>query len=383
MRVGVSPVLFYDPVERVVATLHPNHTWEKVVFDPWRQETWDVNDTVLIADPKTDPDVGDFFVGLPDADYLPTWHAQRQSGGARAATSRTAAAKAAVHAATPHVAHADTLGRDVPDRRPQPVQVQRHGTDRRRRVYATRVMLDIEGNQREVIDANDRVVMRYDYDMLGTRIHQASMEAGERWMLNDVAGKPIHAWDSRDHEFRTTYDALRRPTRRPTCAKGRGSPSCSSAQTSTARASPTPEARQPARQGRTSSSTRPASSPPTAYDFKGNLLREQPPARRRTTRRRSTGRPNPCRSSRHVFASTHAYDALNRPTSIVDAGRQRLSSDVTTRPTCSSSDARLQAAAARRPSTPFVTNIDYDAKGQRALIEYGNGVTHRVCLRSR
>ena len=38
------------------------------------------------------------------------------------------------------------------------------------------------------------------------------MEAGERWMLNDVAGKPIHAWDSRDHQFRTDYDPLRRPT---------------------------------------------------------------------------------------------------------------------------------------------------------------------------
>ena len=55
IRIGVSPVLFYDPVERIVATLHPNHTWEKVVFDPWRQETWDVSDTVLVADPKTRP----------------------------------------------------------------------------------------------------------------------------------------------------------------------------------------------------------------------------------------------------------------------------------------------------------------------------------------
>ena len=36
---GVSPVLFYDPVERVVATLHPNHTYEKGVFDPWQQTT--------------------------------------------------------------------------------------------------------------------------------------------------------------------------------------------------------------------------------------------------------------------------------------------------------------------------------------------------------
>ena len=63
--------------------------------------------------------------------------------------------------------------------------------------YRTRTVLDIEGNQREVIDALDRVVMRYDYDMLGARIHQASMEAGERWMLNDAAGKPIRAWNSR------------------------------------------------------------------------------------------------------------------------------------------------------------------------------------------
>ena len=77
--------------------------------------------------------------------------------------------------------------------------------------YATRVVFDIEGNQREVIDANDRVVMRYDYDLLGTQVHQASMEAGERWVLNDVAGQPIYAWDSRGHQFRTTYDALRRP----------------------------------------------------------------------------------------------------------------------------------------------------------------------------
>ena len=36
------------------------------MFDPWRQETWDVNDTVTLSDPKTDPDVGEFFQLLPD-----------------------------------------------------------------------------------------------------------------------------------------------------------------------------------------------------------------------------------------------------------------------------------------------------------------------------
>jgi hypothetical protein len=38
-------------------------------------------------------------------------------------------------------------------------------------------VLDIEGNQREIIDAFDRVVMRYDYDILRTKIHQASRSA--------------------------------------------------------------------------------------------------------------------------------------------------------------------------------------------------------------
>ena len=78
IRIGVSPVLFYDPVKRVVATLNPNHTWEKMIFDPWRQKTWDVSNTVLVADPGSDSDVGDFFLRLPDTNYLPTWYAQRQ-----------------------------------------------------------------------------------------------------------------------------------------------------------------------------------------------------------------------------------------------------------------------------------------------------------------
>src|SRR5262249_9458648 len=46
-KVGVSPILFYDPAGRVVAALHPNHTYQKVVFDPWQQRTYDVNDTIF------------------------------------------------------------------------------------------------------------------------------------------------------------------------------------------------------------------------------------------------------------------------------------------------------------------------------------------------
>ena len=266
-QVGVSATLFYDPVERVVATLHPNHTWDKVVFDPWHQETWDVNDTALIADPKTDPDVGEFFQRLAASDYLPTWYAQRQ-GGALGAIEQAAAAKTAVHAATPSVAYADALGRaflTVAHNR-----FERHGTVVEEH-YATRVVLDIEGNQREVIDANDRVVMRYDYDMLGTQVHQASMEAGERWMLNDVAGQPIYAWDSRGHQFRTTYDALRRPTRRSCCTQATG-PTAAGESHRLWRKPAQPRGQQPAWPGRSASAIKRVWSPATTYDFKGNLL---------------------------------------------------------------------------------------------------------------
>src|SRR5438094_7715938 len=107
---GVTPILFYDPVDRVVATLHPNHTFEKVVFDPWRQETWDVNDTVTQADPKVDSDVGGFFQLLPAADYVPTWYDQRRNGQ-KGPDEKNAADKAAAHAGTPSIAHFDTLGR--------------------------------------------------------------------------------------------------------------------------------------------------------------------------------------------------------------------------------------------------------------------------------
>lgn len=153
-KVGVSPILCYDPAGRVVATLHPNHTWEKVVFDPWRQETWDVNDTVLL-DPREDPDVGGFFVRLPEDDYLPTWYEER-AGGALGRREEDAARKTAVHAGTPTVASFDTLG--------QPFLTVAHNRFKRsdappadppiEELYSTRIVFDIEGNQRAVFDAN-------------------------------------------------------------------------------------------------------------------------------------------------------------------------------------------------------------------------------------
>ncbi len=218
-KVGVSSILFYDPVERVIATLHPNNTYEKVVFDPWHQKTYDVNDTVAM-DPRTDADISGYVAEYfkqeaPRPEDWKTWLQQRgvdpdappqESPGMDPETK--AAVRTLPHADTPTVAYFDTLGRPF-------LTVANNGKDENDKeiLYKTHVILDIEGNQREVIDAQDRIVMKYDYDMLCNRIHQSSMEAGERWMLNDVAGKPIRAWDSRGHKFWTEYDELRRPVR--------------------------------------------------------------------------------------------------------------------------------------------------------------------------
>jgi RHS repeat-associated protein len=377
VRIGVSPLLFYDPVERVVATLHPNHTWEKVVFDPWRQETWDVNDTVLMADPKTDPDVGDSFALLPDADYLPTWHARRQ-GGALGAQGQSAASKAAAHTNTPTTAHFDTLGRPfltLADNGPNPAHPGQH------LLFATRVDLDIEGNQREVRDAIEqngdpqgRIVMRYDYSIAGpekekeaaNRIHQVSMDAGERWMLNDVTGKPIRAWDSRGHECRSFYDQLRRPIE-SYMRQGAGL-ELMVGHTVHGETRLNPEAdnlrgkvvQQFDQAGVVTSD---------AYDFKGNALRSQRQlaVEYKATLDWSVTVP----PEAETYASSTRYDALNRPTELTAPDNSLI------RPTYNEAnllervEANVRGAAS---ATPFVVDIDYDAKGQRTLVAYGNGV---------
>ena len=104
---GVSSVLFYDPPGRPVATLHPDNTWAKTVFDAWRQEIWDGNDTVLITDPRTDPDVGDYFLRLLGTVPFVSWHDLRIGGTygptpADQAAQQDAAKKSEAHAATPN-----------------------------------------------------------------------------------------------------------------------------------------------------------------------------------------------------------------------------------------------------------------------------------------
>jgi len=371
VRIGVSPVLFYDPLDRIIATLYANGTYAKVVFDPWRQETWDVNDTVLL-DPRTDSDIEpitrQYFTALAStSSSWQTWYAVRMTGGL-GSREQTTTRKTVLHANTPATAYLDTLGRPFLTRAHN--GFQQDGTAVQ---YTQRVHLDIEGNQREVIDARDRVVMRYDYDMLGNRVHQASMEAGHRWILNDVTGQPIGVWDSRGHDFRTEYDQLRRPVRRYV----RGTSVNNSdprtfnrevlferveygeGQVDDFRNLRTRIYRQDDGAGTITTD---------AYDFKGNPLSG---SRRlaqdyRALLNWSAAVP----MEAETYRSSTAYDALNRPVAMVTPDSTTIRPTYNEASLLEAIEANLRGDAG---VTSFVTGIGYDAKGQRTLIDYGNG----------
>jgi RHS repeat-associated protein len=366
VKVGVSPILIYDAPLRVIATLHANHTFEKVVFDPWQQQTWDANDTVLIANPDNDADVGGFIAKLPQTDYLPTWYAQRESG-ALGKAEQTAAAKASIHANTPAITCFDSLGRSF-----LAIAHNRFLRDESivDKYFSTRTQFDIEGNQLSITDALNRTIMSYAYDMSNTKIRQKSADAGERWLLNDATGKPLRSWDSREHEFHYRYDSLRRQVelllkREHSHASlaerivyGEGLPDAIAH-----------NLRMKAFQQYDGAGV----ITNEQYDFKGNLLTS---SRHLLEEYREVevdwSRTPKLENESYTVGKT--YDALNRlltsalpdkttihphynPTNLLDRVRVNLRGSAT--------------------ATEFVGDISYNPKGQREFIAYGNGAhTH-------
>ncbi len=292
------------------------------------------------------------------------------------ALEQDAAAKAAVHANTPVLAYFDTLGRAFL------TIADNAGAGQ----YQTHFDLDIQNYQRSVTDARDRKVVAYDYDMPGGRIHQASMEAGEQWMLNDVAGKSIRAWDSRGHNFRTAYDALRRPFNLfvfgadpansdsrtiagevlfETIDYGEGQPKDQALNLRTR-----------VFQHHDDSGVvinmvhDPVANQDVAYDFKGNLLRSS-----RQFVQDHVALPNwalaPPIFLPDVFVSFMQYDALNRIVAATAPDGSVIHPTYNEANLLEAVSVNLLAGAA----TQFVNNIDYNAMRQRVLIEYGDIAT--------
>ena len=221
---GVATVTCYDPLGRAVAVLHPDSTWQKVTFGPWRQDMWDDDDTVLVSDPRSDPDVGAYFTRLLAGAAFTSWYDLRSGGqygttAEQQAAQQDAARKTAPLAATPATVHFDSLGRAC-------LAVADNGPAAR---YPVRTAYDTEGTPLAVFDelgrrAEEHVLRQATpdggtsyvagTDMAGRPVYRISADGGARRMLPCVTGQPIGAWDDKQHAFRLVYDPARRPTHR-------------------------------------------------------------------------------------------------------------------------------------------------------------------------
>jgi len=408
---GVTPVIYYDAAGRTVRTEFPDGSFSRIEFSPWHVRTFDQNDTV--KEPGN------------------IWFA-RMTAAAATAEEKRAAQLAADHANTPALTILDSLGRDVISIAHNRVKNAAGGLKDEK--YLTYTKLDAEGKPLWIRDARKNLVMQYltppvpnnqpadpvagfvpCYDIAGNLVFQHSMDAGDRWMLNDAAGKPMLAWDSRGHTFCTDYDSLHRPLR--SFVKG-ADPLDSNREICSERSiygEQHPEATQRNLRGRVFRHLDQAGIVTSdSNDFKGNLLR----ASRRLARDYKLAvdwkavevalptdisaklnlipLDNALRPflENETFTSSTTYDALNRPIQLVAPHSDQPGAKLNViRPGYNEAnllervDVWLEqiaepTALLNRTTANLnaVSNLDYDAKGQRTFIEY-NETNHRIITR--
>ncbi|MCK6693865.1 MAG: hypothetical protein L6Q97_17425, partial [Thermoanaerobaculia bacterium] len=393
-EVGVTPIIYYDAAGRTVRTEMPDGTFSRVEFSPWFMRSYDANDTVLesqwFANRGGDPD-------------------REETADPPADPDRRAAFLAKIHADTPNETHLDSLGREVVAiahnryRKPD----GHNGFTLENEKYRTYTKLDAEGKPLWLQDARGNLVMRYTvparpgadptedfcpaYDIAGNLLFQHSNEAGDRWMLPDCTGQPMYAWDEYawdENEYagapeqrvmRAEYDALRRPTRQWLRIDNEAEKEIG--RTVYGESISNPEARNLRGQavvvlgpeGRTEAA---------AFDFKGNLLgsRRQLLAdaavHTMDWRDYAEGTPSGHLSADDFVQSTE-YDALNRMTRLENWHLEGREPAVYTPTYNRRGVLESETLSVRGQITQAIRRIEYNEKGQRARIQYGNGTTTR------
>lgn len=345
---GVTPVMYYDAASRLIKTELPNGTFSKVAFDTWKEYYFDVNDTVLES----------------------TWYSQRIAL-VNSDPEKKAALKTEIHANTPSCSILDTLGRPT------------LGIDHNRfadangnikeEFYYTFTTLDIEGNALSVTDARGNVVMQYQYDLLGHRVAQTSMDAGKRWMLNNVLGNPVKTWDERKHEFSFQYDALHRPLDKRVQG-GDGPFPLDHFYERVIYGENQADDKQKNLRGKVALIYDTAGKVISErYDFKGNLLGTTRIFAKDYKNIPKWNIANPdslLESAAYTFTTSTQYDALNRPVKQITPDRSETIPAFNPAGLLNS----IKVKQGNR-TTDYVKNIDYDAKGQRTRILYGNNVS--------
>jgi RHS repeat-associated protein len=393
-RQGQHAEMYYDPRGNPVRTLNPDGSQQCVIYGrprqpdrltlrsgdltafpssfeptPWETYTYDAND---LAPLSVHPSLT-----LPDGSPQPLTGLAPQA-----------------HHFTPANALIDVFGHVI-------CNVQRNGGNAATDAYITRSQYDIRGNLRRVVDALGRSAFEHRYDLMSRPLRVENIDAGTRTVVLDALGKLVESRDSKGAVVLREYDALARPLRlwarnsstasRVTLRErieygDRGSPAVG----------------QPALTLRESMREQNCLGRPTQhwdeagvvrtprYDFKGNLVE----AARQVFSDDALGRlptdqiwvtdwadPATDAALDDVSYETSArHDALNRPVELVypvDAeDRRRVLRPRYTRAGLLASVAVADSAAAVTAQT-YVERIAYNARGQRALVVYGNGLMSR------
>lgn len=364
VETGVTPILYYDAAGRLIKTVMPDATFSKEEFDSWKKTLYDANDTLLNSDWYTNR-----INRLVDT--------QLTAEGKDPGREKAAADKAAKHAHTPNVMHFDSLGRSVLS-----VEHNRNMATNADEFYHTKVTLDTEGNLRSVKDERGNLVMQYKYDMLGHQVYQKSMDAGQRWLLANILGSPLRTWDERKHELQYFYDTLHRPAY--SVVKGGDGPA--SLNNIFDRITYGEDLLQPGRANEAALQLKNVLGQvvqhfdtgglkeTSEFDFKGRPLST---SRRLFKKYKEVANWTDANLANDLETDTFTYittlDALGRITSQVAPDTSII--------TPSYNEAGLLSAEkVNHPdgsSTDYIKDIDYNEKGQRNKIIYGNNVITR------
>ena len=388
---GQRTATYYDPRGQVVRAVNPDGSEQRVIYG--------------------------VPAGLSDAErFTPTpWEASTYDENDNAGRTHPAEASGYRHHwDTPSSDHLDALGRIVERierNRAAPTPVDPSPPIEEIR---TRSRYDVRGNLIDLIDPFGRSAFRYVYDLANRPLRVDSIDAGIRRTVPDAAGNDVERRDSRSGMVLQLYDVLQRPARlwardaagEPMTLRERleygdgGDPNQPALERS--------DHRSHNRLGRLHRHYDEAGLLTVdAYDFKGNVTERVRQvihdARILGVFPAAAGAPSPSWQVQpfrvdwqppvgtpladHAAAlldateyrTTISHDALNRMRTMryprdVAGGRREL------RPHYNRAGALEQV---QLDGTTYVEHVAYDARGQRTLIVYGNGVMTRYAYEPR
>lgn len=187
---GKQIKMFYDPRGHAIHTVNPDRSEQCVVFG--------------VPGMIGTPNLGDPAVFEPTPWEAYTYDANDNTGRTHAGP----AASYAHHWNTPSSIKIDALGRTV-----ETIARNCSAPGDPVEEYRTRMTYDIRGNVLTITDALSREAFRHVYDLANRKLRLDSIDAGVRKTVFDAAGQVIEQRDGKGTWRLHGYDDLRRPAR--------------------------------------------------------------------------------------------------------------------------------------------------------------------------